>query len=272
MKGARTVSKTSVALLALAIALSALAGVAVADAVSQKGNLRVAVSGKMTPKALPRGGAAPVGVSVAGRISTTDGALPPQLKQLSIEINRHGRLDYAGLPTCSLSKIQPATTAKALAACRSALVGQGTFSADVVLKGQPPYPSKGKLLVFNGREGARQVLFGQIYSAQPFTNSFVITFQIKRLGSGAYGTELLASLPASLGNWGYVTGIEMTLRRRYAYRGHTHSYLSAGCPAPKGFSGASFPLARAGFSFADGRSITQALTSSCRVIGGTRDA
>ena len=101
----------------------------------------------MTPSALPRSGAAPISVSVSGQISAVGSVSLPQLQKLTIEINRHGRLDYAGLPTCSLHEIQPATTARALAACRSSLVGQGTFSANVVLKGQPPYPSKGKLLV-----------------------------------------------------------------------------------------------------------------------------
>jgi hypothetical protein len=249
-----------VALLALLLAGAAVAGAEVA----QKGNLRVAVAGKMTPRALPRAGVAPVAVSVGGQISTTDKTLPPQLRKLTIEINRHGRLDYAGLPTCSVRDIQPATTAKALAACRPALIGQGTFSADVVLKGLAPYPTKGKLLVFNGREGGHRVLLGQIYTAQPFTNSFVITFSIGAVKRGAYGTALTASLPQSLGNWGYVTGIEMTLSRRYTYRGRSHSYLSAGCPAPKGFPGASFPLARTSFSFADGRTLAKTLTRNCK--------
>jgi hypothetical protein len=252
-----------IGVVAVAVLLLAIAAVAGADGVSQKGNLRVSVGGRMTPTRLPRTGVAPIAVSVSGRIATLDHSPPPQLRKLTIEINRQGRLDYAGLPTCSVDRIQPATTAQALSACRPALVGQGSFFADVILKGQAPYPSKGRLLVFNGREGGHQVLLGQIYSAQPFTNSFVIPFQIRPIAHGTYGTALVATLPGSIGSWGYVTGIEMTLSRRYSYRGRPHSYLSAGCPAPKGFNTVPFSLARTSFAFADGRMLTSTLTRTC---------
>ena len=254
---------------ALGIAVACLTTAAIAGAaeITQKGNLRVAVEGEMTPTLLPRQGTKPVSVTVGGKISTTDGSLPSQLKTIAIEINRHGRLDYKGLPTCQRRDIQPATTAQALSACRPALVGQGIFSAAVVLNGQAPYASKGKLLVFNGKEEGHQVLYGQIYTAQPFTNSFVITFQIKPIGHGTFGTALIADLPKALGDWGYVTGIEMTLSRTYSAHGSRHSYISAGCPAPKGFTVASFPLARSSFSFADGRTLRSVLNRSCRAIG-----
>jgi len=57
----------------------------------------------------------------------------------------------------------------------------------------------------------------------------------------------------------------MTLSRRDSFGGHSHSYLSAGCPAPKGFTVAPFSLARTSFAFADGRKLTSTLTRSCRV-------
>lgn len=260
MTRTKRIAKVTSAALTVSFALAALAG-----AVTQKDGVRVAVQGKLTPQALPRHGTAPVAVSVAGRISTPSGDLPPQLKRLAIEINRHGRIDTRGLPVCPRASIQPATTARALAACRSALVGEGTFSAAVVLKGQNPYPSRGKLLIFNGRERGRPVLYGQIYSAQPFTNSFVITFAVKPIRRGTYGTALIASLPESLGSWGYVTGISLKLSRRYSYRSQRHSYLSAGCPAPEGTSRVGFSLARTSFAFSGGRKLSSVLLRSCRV-------
>ena len=139
---------TLVALCALATALSAQAEIA------QKGNLRVSVSGKLSPKKLPRTGTAPIAVSVGGRISTTDATLPPQLKTLRIELNRHGRLHYSGLPACKYSKIQPGSSSRALAQCRSSLVGKGAFTANITLAGQEPYPTRGRLLVFNSPKGA----------------------------------------------------------------------------------------------------------------------
>jgi hypothetical protein len=235
--------------------------------VTQKGSVRVAVSGRFSPRRLPRKGAAPISVLVGGQISSTDGARAPRLKSLSIELNRHGQIDHEGLPICAYEAIQPASTQRALSACRPALVGEGNFEAEITLAGQEPYPTKGKLLVFNGRSKGKPVLFGQIYAARPFATSFVIVFAIKKLTKGAYGTELSAELPHAMGSWGNLTAIQMRLSRRYSYKGARYSYLSAGCPAPTGFDQVSFPLARASFGFEEGKILSSVLTRSCRARG-----
>ena len=204
-------------------------------------------------------------VSLGGDLSTTDGSDLPRLRTLRIEINRGGRLEEQGLPSCPLAQIAVATSERAAAACRGALVGSGTFHANIVLRGQAPYPTTGKLLLFNGRSHGKPVLLGHIYASKPFATSFVITFKIAERGHGAYGTVLSASLPEALGNWGYVTGIEMKLSRRYTYKGKRHSYLSAGCPAPKGLSTVPFPLIKASFGFDGGRKLSSTLNRSCRV-------
>lgn len=231
----------------------------------QKGNLRVDVTAGLSPKRLPRAGEAPIAVTVSGGIATVDGSLPPQLRMLRIELNRHGHLDRRGLPECRLGQIQPASTARALRSCRPALVGRGTFSVDVVLGTQEPYPTKGRLLIFNGTYRGHSALLGQIYSAHPFANSFVIPFQIGRSNGGGFGTTLTARLPRSFTEWGYITGIKMSLSRRYSYGGHDRSFVSAGCPAAKGFPGAVFPLARTTFVFAGGVKLSPTMTGECRV-------
>lgn len=251
--------------LAAPIALAALLAIPARAEVTQTGALRVAVSGEFSPRRLPRTGLAPIEVSVGGRFTTTDGSLAPQLKSMRIEFNRHGRLDTTGLPECRIGQIQPASTARALKACRPSLVGKGSFSVDVVLGGQEPYPTTGRLLVFNGRYRGRPALLGQIYSAHPFANSFVIPFVLHEIRGGTYGTALASTLPKALTSWGHVTGLDMRLARRYSYRGHPHSFISAGCPAPKGFPGALFSLARTSFGFAGGTKLSVSLTRSCTV-------
>lgn len=236
--------------------------------ISQKGNLRVSVNGRLSPKALPRHGTAPVSVSVAGVVSTTDGTSPPQLQTMQIEVNRHGRFDTSGLPVCRYNRIQPASDTRALAACRSALVGEGHFAGTIALPGSAePYPMGGRLLLFNGRQHGRPVLFGHIYSAKPFSSSFVLVFQMRSAGHGTYGTTLTANLAKALGSKRNLDSIEMTLSRRYRYRGVSHSYVSASCPAPKGFAGVSFSLARTTFSFAGGKKLTTTLPRTCRAKG-----
>jgi hypothetical protein len=257
-------------LVALGLVCALLAGAALAraDEIAQKGNLRVAVEGKLSPKALPRHGSAPVSVSVSGAVSTTDGTPPPQLRTMQIEVNRHGRFDTTGLPLCRYNQIQPASDARALAACRSSLVGEGHFAGTIALPGSAePFPMAGRLLLFNGARHGRPVLFGHIYSAKPFASSFVLIFEMRTLAHGTYGTKLSANLAKALGAKRNLQSIEMTLSRRYRYRGQAHSYISAGCPAPKGFTAFPFALARTSFSFAGGKTVTSVLTKQCRARG-----
>ena len=252
---------------ALALALLLIAAAIAQAEVSGNEILRVSVTGKLAPHALPRDGVAPVSVSVAGKISTTDESTPPRLQKLTIEINRHGHLDATGLPTCPRAPILNASNGRALAACRASLVGQGKFFGTITLPGSAPYPIEGRLLVFNAEEHGRQVLLGHIYSPHPFATSFVIPFEVSNQAHGTFGTTLTANLAKALGNKRTLTGIEMTLSRRYSYKGKPRSYISAGCPAPKGFTKVVFPLARTAFAFQDGTTLTTTLNRTCGVRG-----
>jgi DNA-binding beta-propeller fold protein YncE len=246
---------------------AATAGSPASDStVVQQRGVRVSFDGKLTPKALPRHGVAPVGIVVDTRISATGGGAPPQLRRISIAINRNGRLASHGLPVCRLQQIQPSTTAGALAACRASLVGEGHFSANVKLPQQSPFPSAGKVLAFNGRFHGKPAILAHIYGTQPIPTSIVLPFLIGS-SHGTYGTTLSASLPQATGSWGYVTGLRISLRRRFNYRGRSRSYLSAGCPAPAGFPGAAFPLARTRFAFAGHLNLVSVLNRSCRAKG-----
>ncbi len=255
------------ALAALALVMLLAGAASATGGVTRRGTLSLALSGKFAPHALPRRGPAPVAATVGWHIGTTDGSEVPNLKRLRIEINRHGHFDYAGLPVCPYDRIQPASSHRALLACRAALVGKGSFSANVSLRGQEPYSAHGRLLAFNGRSHGKPVLFGQIYSPYPFPTSFVIVFAVKDIGRGNFGTALAASLPEALASWGDLTGIEMTLWRTYGSGGRRHSYISAACPAPDGFSKAVFPLARASFAFRGGKRVRSTVTGTCRVRG-----
>jgi hypothetical protein len=255
--GARTAAIAAIAFL--------LASVSLASAeVTQEGDLRVSFAGGLTPHALPRRGRMPVRVSLSGDIRTTDGQAPPQLRTVSISINRAGKLDYHGLPVCHYHQIQPASTAEAIEACSDSVVGKGAFRANVVLPEQSPFPSQGHLIAFNGILHGHHVVFAHIYGTKPLPQSRVLAFRPSR-GSGDFGTTLTAELPKVAAEWGYVSGVSLTLSRTFKYKGRIRSFLSAGCPAPPGFSGVSFPLAQTTFGFEDGRALTSILLRSCRV-------
>ena len=234
--------------------------------VAQKGGVRVSVSASLAPNKLPRTETAPVAVSFAGQIKPASATAVPQLATLTVAINSHGRLLTAGLPRCRLGHISPSTTSEALEACRSSLVGEGSFSADVRLPEQSPFPSRGKVLAFNGRYQGKPAILAHIYGTEPVPTSYVLPFLIEST-RGTYGTVLEAQLPRVTGEWGFVTGISMRLDRTFSYRGRRQSYLSAGCPAPKGFPGVSFPLARTTFAFEGGLKLSSVLNRNCKVAG-----
>jgi hypothetical protein len=257
--------KTKVASTLVALALAGF-GVTTASADTEIiGNLQVTVTASLSPHKLPREGRAPVAVSVGWHVATTDGTQPPQLKKLKIEINRNGILDPTGLPICPYEKIQPASTSRALKNCRSSLVGKGSFAAIVGIEGQESYVAEGKMVVFNSEKGGKPVLFGQIYSAFPFANSFVITFKVSKASKGTYGTSLTAVLPHTLLAWGNLTEIQMRLSRKYGYNGEKRSFLTAACPTPKGIGIASFNLARTSFAFVGGQKVSETLSDDCKV-------
>jgi hypothetical protein len=254
-------------LAAFALVVVAATGISGASAaVIQEGNLRITVLSQVQPYKLPRTTTAPIAVFVAGHIATVPpGDVPPQLERMTIRVNRHGLLRDRGLPKCSLVRIQAASTARALTQCAAALVGSGRFWASIVLPGQRPYPTRGRLLIFNGRKSGRHVLFAHIYTTKPFATSFVVTFAIRKISRGPYGTELSAAFPEALGDWGFVDRIKLTLRRKYTYRGQRLSYFNAGCPAPSPSRSTVFSLAQAQFSFAGRRPITLDVPKSCAV-------
>ena len=246
------------------VALLGLSTLATA-AVIQHGNLRLTVSSLIQPYRLSRSGTDPIAVFISGHVGTTDRTIPPQLESMTVRVNRHGLLQSQGLPVCGISQIQPSTTERALEVCGPALIGSGQFWADIVLPGQKTYPTRGRLLVFNGKKDGRPAVFAHVFTSNPFATSFVIVFRIRHLARGTYGTQLSASFPETLGTWGYLDRIKLTLRRDYRYRGKLRSYFNAGCPAPKGFDRTSYPLALATFSFAGQIQLSTTVTKNCAV-------
>jgi hypothetical protein len=259
-KSRRLSAKAFVAVVAtLALSLAALAQAEV----TQEGNLRVSFEGGIAPHALPRQGKAPVRVTLTGNIRTTDGAPPPQLRTIEMAINKNGKLDYDGLPACHYHQIQPASTLEAVETCPDSVIGKGKFQANVVLPEQSPFPSSGAVIAFNGIFHGRHVVFAHVYGIEPLPQSNVLVFELGKT-SGLYRTTFTAQLPQVAAEWGYVSGVSLSLKRTFLFKGKTKSYLSAGCPAPAGFPGATFSFAKATFGFEDGRMLTSTMTRSCK--------
>jgi hypothetical protein len=253
-----------VAWVVLVLAGLSLASLARAELV-QKGGIRVKFEGELTPNVLPRAGRAPVRVSVGATITPLPSAEPPQLKKISIAINSAGEFSPGALPVCTVRDIQPSTSQNALKACGSSLVGTGSFSAKILLPQQSAYPAGGKLYAFNGVFEGHPAILAHVYGTKPVPTSFTLPFEITRQ-KGELGTVLTASLAEVTGKAGYITGLSLNLGGSSVSGGGGRHYLTAGCPAPKGFGGAVFPFAKASFEFGSGK-LTSTLTRNCKVRG-----
>jgi hypothetical protein len=241
------------------------AGVAAARQFVQQGTLRVAFEAQLLPRALPRERNAPVTVHLSGAIRTTDGSTPPQLREISIAMNRAGVVSAKGLPSCHAPELQQTSTEAALAACRGALVGHGHFAANVNFPGTPVFPARGPVLVFNSSTKNRPGLLLHLYGSSPVRAAFVLPFRITRRSEGKFGTVFTTHIPRLASDKGYVTDIDLSIGRKYRYQGTQRSFISASCAAPAGFTGFPYELAKATFTFAGGQELTSRLPGDCKV-------
>lgn len=258
--------KRGVAVVALAVACFLVASIARAELI-ERGDLFVKFDGGIFPTALPRHTNAPITVSVDGTIKTLSGERPPALRFIAIAINKGGRIDTKGLPTCRRSQIEPATSQQALEACGPALVGEGRYLGALALPEQTSFPLQGRVLAFNTVIDGKRAILAHVYGSNPIPNSRILVFHIHK-ASGTFGTVLTASLPARLNQFGYLKKISLNLRRDFVYRGRNHSYLSAACAAPAGTTLGIFPFVRVSMTFSDGRQLASTLTRTCHVKKG----
>ena len=97
-----------------------------------------------------------------------------------------------------------------------------------------PSPPSGKVLAFNGKAATASRRSSPTSTAPSRRRPRPCCPSCSANAHGTYGTTLEASLPQATGNWGYVTGLEMNLRRSFSYRGKARSYPQRRLPRPAG--------------------------------------
>jgi hypothetical protein len=257
-------SRAALALAALValVALSwAVSGTALGER-NQRGNLIVSLDGELSPLKLPRDRLAPVAVHLEGGLKTDDGTTLPRVTRIELGLPTQGVLDTRGLPLCSPRQLRFATSGEAWRACGPAIVGSGRLRAEVVIPNQAPLEINARMLAFNARIGGRRAVVLHAF-AETAPIAVVLKFLIRR-SDGRLGTTMVAKLRRALGPWPRFAHFEMTLSRRFSYRGEMHSYLSASCPIPRSLTAGFFSLARTSFTFADGGELGTGITRGCR--------
>lgn len=248
------------------ILATALLGATIARAEIFGGDgLFIKFGGGFAPRSLPRDHSVPVTVRLNTSIKTADGSRPPLLRQISFGVNRYGTITTKGLPVCRPSLLESTDSPVAMDRCGGALVGHGTFTANVEFPNRAPFPVHGRMLAFNGKAGGEPAILLHINGSRPADVTVVLTFKVHHPPRGKFGTVLTTKIPRLASDLGYVTNVSLVFDRRYTYRGNRYSFLSARCAAPSGFPGAIFSFTRGTFSFAGGKQIVTTLTRDCVV-------
>jgi hypothetical protein len=253
-------------LAALAV-LAALLGSVVARADTVAGdNVRIGFRAWILPRALPRGDPSAVSLHLTGRVHPIGDQRPSALERVTIQVNRHAVFSTRGLPRCPHRRLGATRTAEAIALCDAALIGSGRFRSHIDIPEQAPFPAIGRVLAFNTTLHGHRAVALHVSGTDPVPTTTVLIARLTRSGPtpGQFGSELTIEMPRIGDDWGYVTGFDLTLHRRYRYRGREMSVVRASCPAPAGFARVPFKAARGIFELADGQILTRTLSGSCR--------
>ncbi len=251
-------------LLLAGVAAFCLIGIAQGDIVSG-GNVRVSFRGWISPETLPRSEAAPIALHVAGTVVPVGDKRPASLERVTVEINRHGVVTTRGLPSCPWKSLKAVRSSRAMELCGDALIGSGHFYSHIDIPEQAPFPADGKVLLFNSTKNGRATVAAHVFGTEPVPTAEVLRMTFSQRHRGSFGPVVTVEMPNIGNEWGYVSGFDLTLRRRYHFRGRPMSVISASCPAPEGIREAPFKAARGIYELGDGSTLTRTLSGSCQV-------
>ena len=99
-------------------------------------------------------------------------------------------------------------------ACKSALIGEGTTTAQVAFAEQKPIDVASKLLLFNGGEkGGKITWFVHAYFSNPISGAIVTTVTITKHPHGPFGTLAVAKIPQITGGSGSIVSFNLKIKK-----------------------------------------------------------
>jgi hypothetical protein len=249
--------RSILALAALLAVVGVLASGYAGAATVRVGKLVLTADGSYHPQTLPRRAYAPIHLQGYGRVTTTDGSVPPALEHVKVDFDRDGKLTTTGLPVCPPSRIEVTTVSGARQRCRGAIVGRGHVGATISLPGLD-LKVRSPLTLFNGppRNGNPTVV-AHAQTTVPIFESYVVVAPIERR-RGTFGYRSSFDIPPIAGGLGSLTSVDAKIGRRYRFRGSKRSYLSARCSDR-------ILQAQGYFSFADGTVVYGSVFKVCRI-------
>jgi hypothetical protein len=240
------------------VALLAMAGVAAAI-VLRAGPIEVVGEGGFTPTTLPKHKTAPITLHGEGRIGTTDGSLPPILDKLIVWYDKHGAVVTKGLPYCTKNKLAATTTATARKVCAGSIVGEGHGTALIAFPEQKPFKASSPITIFNAApHNGNPTVLAHAYLDHPVVTTFIVPVEIEKIHKGIYGYRTHGRIPKIAGGAGVPIEGELTIGKKWTYKGQKHSYIAARCETGR-------LQARGQFRFKDGTFLSGTFLRPCQV-------
>jgi hypothetical protein len=209
-----TTAAALAAFLVLAIAGAALAAGGETPVTVKVGDLELTADGGFAPTALSKTRQTPIELTAAGEVKEADGSHPPAAREIIIEGDKNAEVHVKGIPTCKSGQLQATDTAAALKACRSALIGEGTTTAQVAFAEQKPIDVPSKLLLFNGGEkGGKITWYVHAYFSDPISGAIVTTVTITKHPHGPFGTLAVAKIPQITGGSGSIISFDLKIKK-----------------------------------------------------------
>ncbi len=227
--------------------------------VLEAGDLVVDAEGGFAPTKLPKHEDAPIKIFGSGKASTKSGELPPIVDTLEIEFDRHGHVETKGLEVCTSSKLQSTTVPQARKACPEAIVGKGHGKAIVKFPEQKPIPVSSPITIFNGpKKHGNPTVLAHAYLNHPVVTTFIVPVEIEKIHKGIYGYRTHGRIPKIAGGAGVPIEGELTIGKKWTYKGKKHSYIAARCETGR-------LQARGQFTFKDGTFLSGTFLRPCQV-------
>ncbi|MFN8216640.1 MAG: hypothetical protein U0R71_08590 [Solirubrobacterales bacterium] len=248
----------AVAATAAIVASAAIAGPSGSAVTAADGNAQ-AVGSVLKPKQLYKKQFTPAALEVTTRLSnsTTSNGVPIPTTNVVIDFDKNAKVFAKGYPTCQASKLQNVSTEVARRECKKAIIGQGNAEALLPVGGQV-FTVKQEVTAFNGvPKGGKPVILLHSYGTTPVQTALVLTGVVSNYNKEGYGPRLDVEVPLIAGGAGALTYFNVTVDKKYTYKGKKVSYIQAKCPASKKLK------TRSVFKFRDGQTANPTYQSSC---------
>ncbi len=211
-------------------------------------------NGGLQPKALSRHRLTPVAVGLSGRVTETT-AETPALREITLDLDKNGAVEGAGIPACSWRLVN-ASTREVMRRCADAQVGTGLAHIELPSRQEPVAI---KLMLFNGgvRTGTTTA-FVRAYVPAPVSAPVIAVAKIRSLDQGPYGLRVITRIPLIQDGTAKLLDFSVVIKRLAGAREDQHSFAMARCP--KGHLDARLTSFRLNEELFDGTTIVRSCT------------